>query len=199
VYIFLNGEFLLAEAAKISVFDGGYMYGDGIYTTMRLYRGLPLDLVAHHDRLRDHSGQMQIPFHLSCAQLRTAIAELVERNNMSAGDGRLRITISRRGDPDNPLPLNQLEQTEATVVMTLAPINPTLSTWQAEGIPVICLDATFARGNFPKLKTLNSLATITALREAAAAGCPEALLSNAQGFLLEGAVSNVFKIGRAHV
>jgi len=194
VYIFLNGEFLLAEAAKISVFDGGYMYGDGIYTTMRLYRGLPLDLVAHHDRLRDHSGQMQIPFHLSCAQLRTAIAELVERNNMSAGDGRLRITISRRGDPDNPLPLNQLEQTEATVVMTLAPINPTLSTWQAEGIPVICLDATFARGNFPKLKTLNSLATITALREAAAAGCPEALLSNAQGFLLEGAVSNVFMV-----
>jgi branched-subunit amino acid aminotransferase/4-amino-4-deoxychorismate lyase len=200
VHIYLNGVFLPASEAKISVFDGGYMYGDGIYTTLRLYRGLPLDLAAHHSRLRDHSAQMQIPFAMSCENLRRIIADLVAHNKLDQTDSRLRITVSRGGDPENPLPLVALDRPETTVVMTLAPVSSKLPDWQKNGIPVICMDGSFARGNFPKLKTLNSLATITALRQAAAAGCPEALLCDAAGHLLEGAVSNIFLVvnGKLH-
>lgn len=194
MFVFLDGKFLPAHEAKISVFDGGYMYGDGIYTTMRLYEGLPLDLTAHHARLSKHAAALQIRFDFTCDQLSAIIAELVAQNKMAATDGRLRITVSRHGDPDDPLPLTDLTEAPATVLMTLAPIAQALLGWQQDGIAVICLGGTFARGNFPKLKTLNSLATITALRQAASAGCPEALLSDDQGNLLEGAVSNIFVV-----
>jgi branched-chain amino acid aminotransferase len=83
--------------------------------------------------------------------------------------------------------------------MTLAPVAPELVRWQAEGIPVICLEEGYARGNFPELKTLNALATLSALRRAAAAGCPEALLTGPHGQLLEGAVSNIFLVAGDHL
>ncbi len=70
--------------ASISIFDGGYMYGDGIYTTLRLYSGLPLDLIAHYERLQRHTAQLKIPFALPLAQLRVAIQELVVRNALTA-------------------------------------------------------------------------------------------------------------------
>jgi len=196
VIVYLNGAYLPAAQAQVSVFDGGYLYGDGIYTTLRLYRGLPLDLVAHYERLVRHSSQLEIGFDLPLDVLREAIAELVARNALRDTDGRLRITVSRSGEPSLPLPLENLGQIPSTVVMTLTPVAPELASWQAKGIPVICLSEAYARGNFPELKTLNSLATLRALRRAAAAGCPEALLTGPDGQLLEGAVSNIFLVLR---
>ncbi len=197
--VYLNGAYLPAAQAQVSVFDGGYLYGDGIYTTLRLYRGLPLDLVAHYERLVRHSSQLEIGFDLPLDDLREAIAELVARNALRDTDGRLRITVSRSGESSRPLPLENLSQIPSTVVMTLTPVAPELASWQANGIPVICLSEAYARGNFPELKTLNSLATLSALRRAAAAGCPEALLSGPDGRLLEGAVSNIFLVAGKHL
>jgi len=194
VIVYVNGAYLPAAQARVSIFDGGYMYGDGIYTTLRLYHGLPLDLAAHHARLVRQTAQMQIGFGLTLVQLRNIIGELVKRNDLTAADGRLRITISRAGDPVDPLPLHNLNRCPTTITMTLVAVSPALTRWQDEGIAVICLDHTFARGNFPDLKTLNALATLTALRRAAAADCPEALLTGADGRLLEGAVSNIFLV-----
>lgn len=192
--VYLNGAYLPAARARVSVFDGGYMYGDGIYTTLRLYGGLPLDLVAHYERLVRHSTQLEIRFDLPLDALRAAIAELVARNDLGNTDGRLRITVSRSGEPGLPMPLHDLAQIPSTVVLALTPVAPELARWQADGIPVICLSEAYARGNFPELKTLNSLATLRALRRAAAAGCPEALLTGPDGQLLEGAVSNIFLV-----
>ncbi len=197
--VYLNGSYLPAEQAQVSVFDGGYMYGDGIYTTMRLYSGLPLDLAAHYDRLRRQTAELDIAFELSLDAMSGAIGELVARNDLAGGDGRLRITVSRSGSPTVPLPVENLAQIPATVVMTLVPVTPELERWQAEGIPVICLNEAYARGNFPKLKTLNALATLSALRQAAAAGCPEALLTGPDGRVLEGAVSNIFLVSGDHL
>ncbi len=192
--VYLNGSYLPADQAQVSIFDGGYMYGDGIYTTLRLYGGLPLDLAAHHERLVRQTAQLQIGFDLPQEKLRRIIGELAARNDLADADGRLRISVSRAGSPDDPLPLSDLERLPATVTMTLTPVATALARWQADGIPVICLDQAYARGNFPDLKTLNALATLTALRRAAAAGCPEALLTGPDGRLLEGAVSNIFLV-----
>ena len=65
--VYLNGAYVPAEQAQVSIFDGGFMYGDGIYTTLRLYRGLPLDLVAHFDRLQRQTAQLKIACGLSLA------------------------------------------------------------------------------------------------------------------------------------
>ncbi len=197
--VYLNGAYLPADQAMVSVFDGGYMYGDGIYTTLRLYGGLPLDLPAHHERLQRQTAHLDIVFDLSLAEVQQAIGILVERNDLADTDGRLRIAVSRSGDPALPLPLHDLTRIPSTVSMTLAPVTPELDRWRSEGIPVICLDEAYARGNFPELKTLNSLATVSALRQAAAAGCPEALLTSPDGYLLEGAVSNIFLVSGDHL
>lgn len=192
--VYLNGAYLPADEARVSIFDGGYMYGDGIYTTLRLYGGLPLDLGAHYKRLAQQTARLQISFALDLPRLKAAITELAARNELSGTDGRLRITVSRSGDPSDPMPLRDLPHIASTVVMTLTPVAPELVRWQAAGIPVICLAEGYARGNFPELKTLNALATLSALRRAAAEGCPEALLTGPQGQLLEGAVSNIFLV-----
>jgi branched-subunit amino acid aminotransferase/4-amino-4-deoxychorismate lyase len=194
VIVYLNGTYLPAEQAQVGIFDGGYMYGDGIYTTLRLYKGLPLDLIAHWERLKTQTAQLELAFELTVEELREIIARLLERNDLGGRDGRLRISVSRSGDPQNPLPLKNLISIPATVVITLMPVSPELARWQADGIPVICLEEGSARGNFPQLKTLNALATLRALRQAAAAGCPEAILTGSEGRLLEGAVSNIFLV-----
>jgi len=199
VIVYLNGAFVPAEQATVSVFDGGYMYGDGIYTTMRLYKGLPLDLKAHWQRLKRQTEQLKLTFDLTFADLQRIIAELVAHNNLTHTDGRLRITISRSGSPALPMPLDNLLEVPTTITMTLTPVAMELAQWQADGIAVICLGEAFARGNFPELKTLNALATLSALRQAAAAGCPEALLTGPDGRLLEGAISNIFLVSGDHL
>jgi D-amino acid aminotransferase len=197
--VYLNGQYLAAEKAKISVWDGGYLYGDGIYTTLRLYSGQPLDLGAHHRRLRSHAAELDLPMPVSEDQLRDVTRELARANGLSAVDGRLRITISRGGSPETPLPVAGLENIPPTILMTLVPIGKELRRWQTDGIGVITLGESHARGNFPALKTLNSLAAVRALRRAAAAGCPEAILTGPEGRLLEGAVSNLFLVSSGNL
>lgn len=192
--VYLNGEYVEANAAVISVWDGGFLYGDGIYTTLRLYRGRPADLAAHFARLKRHAGELDLPLTLTEPEFAAIATHLAKVNGLMEQDGRLRITVSRGGDPEHPLPLKNLETISSTVLATLVPVGPELKQWQDEGIPVITLGPSYARGNFPALKTLNSLATIRALRRAAAAGCPEAILTDSGGCLLEGAISNLFLV-----
>jgi branched-subunit amino acid aminotransferase/4-amino-4-deoxychorismate lyase len=192
MFVYLNGEYLPADEAAVSVWDGGFLYGDGIYTTLRLYQGRPVDLAAHYLRLQRHAAQLDLPLPVSEADFAAIAARLAARNGLTAQDGRLRITISRGGQVDDPLPLTDLAKLSPTVLVTLAPVGTELARWQDEGIGVVVLEPSYARGNFPALKTLNSLATVRALRRAAAAGCPEAILTARDGSLLEGAISNLF-------
>jgi branched-subunit amino acid aminotransferase/4-amino-4-deoxychorismate lyase len=192
--VYLNGEYVDAGEAVISVWDGGFLYGDGIYTTLRLYRGRPADLAAHCARLKRHAAELDLPLPLAESDFAAIATHLAEINGLKQQDGRLRITVSRGGDPEHPLPLTDLEAIDSTVLATLAPVGPELERWKAEGIPVVTLDPSYARGNFPALKSLNSLATLRALRRAATAGCPEAILTDPSGCLLEGAISNLFLV-----
>ncbi len=192
--VYLNGQFVDAEKAMIPVWDGGFLYGDGVYTTLRLYGGRPVDLPAHFLRLKTHAAALELPLPLTEADFHDIARRLAAGNDLESTDGRMRITISRGGGPDNPFPLKGLETIAPTVLVTLTPVGPEPDQWQKEGIPVITLDASYARGNSPELKTLNSLATLRALRRAAAEGCIEAILSDSEGQLLEGAISNLFLV-----
>jgi branched-chain amino acid aminotransferase len=197
--VHLNGQFMPADEARISVYDGGFMYGDGIYTTLRLYRGVPLDLQAHLARLRRHAEALDLPVPLDESSLRAIVAELTARNGRQDADSRLRITLSRGGDPDRPMPLDHLTDLAPTLLVTLGPVPADLEARQRDGIRVTVLESEFARGNFPELKTLNGLATLLALRTATARGCQEAILTGPKGRLLEGAVSNLFLVSAGHL
>lgn len=192
--VHLNGEFVDAATARVSVWDGGFLYGDGVYTTLRLYGGRPLDLPAHLERLRHHGAALQLAVPLEDGPTAAVIAELARRNGLAAADGRLRLTVSRGGDPDDPLPLRDLGRLRPTVLLTPTPVPPRFAEWARDGIAACLLAPGSGRGNLPHLKTLNGLPALLAQREAAARGCQEALLLGEDGRLLEGAVSNLFVV-----
>ncbi len=194
MHVFLNDRIVPADQAMVSVFDGGFLYGEGVYTTLRLYRGRPADLAAHWDRLVRHAKALELDPGLDLDRLGTVIGDLAQANGLGATDGRLRITLSRGGDAGHPVPLTDPGAVPPTLVITLVPVAPEIERWQQAGITAVVLGPAYARSHFPELKTLNGLTTILAQRQAARLGCQEAILTAPGGRLLEGAVSNLFLV-----
>ena len=192
--VFLNGKYCDAGEARISLFDGGYLYGDGMFETVRLYAGRPFDLAGHLARMSRNLEALGYIYRPSPLEIGNVIAELARRNGLETSDARCRLTISRGGSSGDPLPLNGHRELTPTLSIFLQPLDPRLARWQQDGIAVLSMHAGFSRGDFPHLKTLNYLTTVTALRLAHAAGCQEALLVDGDNRVLEGATSNVFLV-----
>ncbi|MHB8078568.1 MAG: aminotransferase class IV [Candidatus Krumholzibacteriia bacterium] len=192
--VYLNGAFLEAADARVSLFDGGYLYGDGLYETLRLYAGRPFDLAGHLARLTRELALLGYGWRPDAAAIGTIFTELARRNGLLAVDARARLTISRGGSPEDPLPLAPLPGATETVSAWTLPLAPDLPAWQENGVAVCVMKSPFARGNFPQLKTLNTLPPVMALRFAHGEGCQEAILVDRQGKLLEGTTSNLFLV-----
>lgn len=192
--VFLNGKYCPAEEARISLFDGGYLYGDGMFETIRLYEGRPFDLPGHLARLSGNLAALEYAWRPDPAETAAVIAELARRNGLADADARCRITVSRGGSHRDPLPLEGYADLPPTISIYVLPLSPDLVRWQREGVGVRTMRSGFSRGVFPHLKTLNYLTTVTALRLAHAVGCREALLTDVDGRILEGATSNIFLV-----
>lgn len=185
--VFLNGQFVPEEQATVSVFDRSFLYGDGLFETMRVRNGKPFRWWEHVERLRKGGDFLGIKIPFACKALEKFAAELIAKNQMP--EALLRLTVSRgvglRGyspqGADKPV-----------VVMTLHPVpgapRSGLVSWKL-------VTASFRLPAGEKLahfKTANKLAQILARAEADAAGADEALLGNTDGFVVEGASSNLF-------
>ncbi len=191
---YVNGSYLEASAAKISIFDGGFLFGDGLFETMRLYTGRPFDLAGHLARLNRELDLLGFTWRADTGMVRDVARELVERNGMADRDARMRLIVSRGTLTHERLTLQNLQELEPTVVATLDPLPAEWPAWHRDGIHAAVMKPAFARGNFPQLKTLNYLPSLMALRFAAASDCQEAILVDRQGMLLEGATSNIFLV-----
>lgn len=192
--VWLDGTCMDAAEARISVLDGGYLYGDGVYETFRVYEGRPFDLPGHLDRMARNLDALGFLWRPSEHEVLGALAEVLDLNGWRDRDVRARLTVSRGADLETPLPLSGHTDLPPTVSLFAQPVGERNARWRREGIGVLTMPAAFARGNFPLLKTLNSLPTVTALRRARAAGCDEALLVDVEGRVLECATSNIFLV-----
>ncbi len=189
--VFLNGQFVPEERAVVSVFDRSFLYGDGLFETMRVYRGKPFRWEQHMERLQRGADFLRINLPFAPEALRRFADELIAKNNLP--DALLRLTLSRgvgvRGyspkDAEHP-----------TVVMSLhpAPIYDTNNPprWKV----IVSSHRLPANEPLAQFKTCNKLAQILARAEADVAGADEALLLNTDGFVVEGASSNLFWIER---
>lgn len=182
--VFLNGQFLPIEKARVSIFDRGFTYSDGLFETMRIYRGKVFALDLHIQRMRIGAGELAIPFPDG---IEAMIPELIERNNLSRCDASIRITLTRGIDyggllpPVNPSP---------TIVMVARPLDPRVKKRQREGVK-----ATFLEGlnpSLPWIKSLNRLPHILGAIESNRRGVDEGLFVTQDGEVLEGTVSNIF-------
>ena len=184
--IFLNGQFVPAERAVVSIFDRGFLYGDGLFESMRILNGKPFRWDQHLERLQRGAEFLRIRIPHSTDTLRKAVDELIAKNKMP--DALLRVTLSRgvgmRGYSPNGAD-------KPTVVISLHPA-PQTSNSMPHWKLIISSQRLPAADPLAQFKTCNKLPQILARSEADAAGADEALLLNTDGYVVEGASSNLF-------
>ena len=184
--VFLNGKFVPEEQALVSVFDRAFLYGDGLFETMRVVNGKPFRWWDHMERLRKGGDFLGIKIPFGCKSLEKFAAELIAQNKMP--DALMRLTVSRGIGPRGYSPKGA---DKPTLVMTMhpAPNKPALP-WKLH----IASQRLPASDKLAQFKTANKLAQVLARAEADAAGADEALLLNTDGHVVEGASSNLFWI-----
>lgn len=189
MWVYLNDRFVTKEEAVVSVFDHGFLYGDGIYETLRAYDGRFFMLQHHLARLH-RSGRMiglQIPIpDKNWTQL---LQEAVGRNNLK--DAYLRITVSR-GEGEIGLDPNVCRR--PTVVIIAKPFIGYPPHLFEEGVRlgIVQVRRNLATALSPQIKSLNFLNNILAKQEAIRAGVFDGLMLNAAGFITECTISNLF-------
>ena len=187
--VFINGNFIDEEEATISVFDRGFLYGDGVFETLRIYNGKPFLFDRHIGRLSHGLGSLFIGDKYSFSEYLEHTRELIEKNNVTEGVLRIQATrgpgkrgYSTTGNYD-PTGLISLHVAPNVDLNNVLPVKLATSTQ-------ILSD----HDPFSTLKTTNKLANIVALREAEKVGMDDALLTNQTGNITEASGSNVFWI-----
>ena len=189
--MWLDGRLLDLEEARVSPLDRGFLYGDGLFETLRTYRGQPFLLEEHLDRLAASAKDLELPLPPR-ATLREAVRDVVAANGLDAEDARVRLTVTRgAGAPGEVWPA---EAGLPTVLVTAQPVR--LPASLEEGVAAIVASQRVLAGA-PPVKSTSFQAHVLAKAEARRAGAWEALLRNHRGHLAEGATSNLFLVDDA--
>jgi len=189
VWAYVNGAFVPKEDAKVSVYDHGYLYGDGIFEGIRAYDGRIFRLEQHLDRLFESARYLMLEIPLSRDELRAAILETVRRCGLR--DAYIRPVISRGvGD----LGLDPRKCRRATVVIIVDTIQLYPKEAYERGLRAITATTRKVRPDAlsPQAKTLNYLNNIMARLEANQAGVEEAIMLTADGYVCECSADNLF-------
>ena len=186
--VFLNGRILAEEAALVSVLDRGWMYGDGLFETLRVSNGRPFQWRSHWERLSRGLEELRLKSPYPEGELRQATLELSRLNQLP--EGVLRVAVSRGVGPRGYSPKGA---ENPTWVMTLGAFlngrRPELPVrWRA----VTSRRVQIHSGPLSKLKTANRLPQILARLEADDAGVEEAIICDLVGNVAEAASGNQF-------
>ncbi|MEI6560992.1 MAG: branched-chain-amino-acid transaminase [Verrucomicrobiota bacterium] len=185
--IYIDGVFYPESEAKISVFDHGLLYGDGIFEGIRFYNGRVFRLEEHIDRLYDSAKAIALTIPMTKAEMTEATLESCRQNGLR--DGYIRLVVTRGvGD----LGLNPKNCPRATVIIIAATIKLYPEELYRNGLTVVtCSTRRNTPGALsPAVKSLNYLNNILAKIEAGDAG--EGLMLNEQGYVAECTGDNVF-------
>lgn len=189
--IYIDGKFYPEAEAKISVFDHGLLYGDGVFEGIRFYNGRVFKLAEHFERLYDSARAICLQIPLDTAQMTEALLETIRQNEMR--DGYVRLVVTRGvGD----LGLNPKLCRTPTVFIIASPITLYPPELYQRGLDVItCATRRVSPGALsPAVKSLNYLNNIMAKIEANQAGAGEGLMLNEQGYVAECTADNIFVI-----
>lgn len=189
--IYLNGEYVPAEEARVSVFDRGFLYGDGIYETLRVYGGRVFKLEEHLVRLERSAQLIRMDPPLSREAFAEAIDTCLKVNDLS--DALVRIGVSR-GEASEPGLDPALVAGPPTVVIAPRPFEPYPKAMYEAGIraAVVSVRRTPTEALNPAIKSTNFLNNILAKMEALGAGADEAIMLNTDGHIAEGTTTNIF-------
>jgi len=188
--IYLNGKLVDKSQAKVSVFDHGYLYGDGAFEGIRSYKRNVFKLKEHIDRLYETAHTMMMEISLDKKQMIQAIVQTLKANQLS--DAYIRVVVSR-GEGDLGLdPRKCKGKTNIVIIADKIVLYP--EELYQKGMDIITVPTTrnLAEALNPQLKSLNYLNNILAKIEASNSGYAEALMLDAQGYVAECTGDNIF-------
>ncbi|MEK8131373.1 branched-chain-amino-acid transaminase [Paenibacillus filicis] len=194
--IYLNGEYVSKEDAKISVYDHGFLYGDGIFEGIRIYGGNIFKCREHLERLYDSAKSIMLNIPLTQPEMQDVLVETIRRNGLR--DGYIRLVVSR-GPGD--LGLDPRRSPKANVIIIVEQLSIYPEEAYVNGLKTVSVST---RRNVPdalnpKIKSLNYLNNILVKIQANLAGVGEAIMLNSQGYVAEGSSDNIFIVKRGVV
>ncbi|HNX91611.1 MAG TPA: branched-chain-amino-acid transaminase [Candidatus Omnitrophota bacterium] len=189
--IYFNGEFVEQENAKVSVFDHGLLYGDGVFEGIRSYNRRVFRLQDHMDRLYNGAKETRLEIPLTKKEFEKAILETLKINNLD--DSYIRAVVTR-GPGD--LGLDPRKCNKATVFIIAGKIKLYPAEFYEKGLPIIIAKTRRIHPTAinPRIKSLNYLNNILAKIEAIDAGTDEALMLTNDGFVAECTGDNIYSV-----
>ncbi|MFH1228434.1 MAG: aminotransferase class IV [Planctomycetota bacterium] len=184
-YVYLNGEFLNRKEAKISAFDRGFLFGEGLFESFRVYNYRAYQISQHYERLKSSARQLKIPLTKNLPALKEIIAQLLQLNG--ASDAIVRIIITK-GDRD-------ATHSPTTLVEVTGDIPSEYQRYQEEGATITIYPE--KRGAYTKAyrySSLSRLENIMAKRYAYEQQAMEAVFMNHKMEITEGYMSNIFMV-----
>ncbi|MDC0164848.1 aminotransferase class IV [bacterium] len=192
IYIYINGEFFHRSEAKISVFDSGFLLGDGVWEGIRLHNNRLIHFNNHIDRLYDGASSIAMEIHLTKEEIKAAVLKTLKKNNMTSNT-HIRLIVSR-GLKSTPYQHPKVTVSDPTIVIISEYKKPNEETFD-KGIRLASVKT---RRDFtvqdPKINSLSKMNCISACIEAEVLGVDEGLMYDPNGFVSTCNSTNFFII-----
>ncbi|WP_456468875.1 branched-chain-amino-acid transaminase [Archaeoglobus sp.] len=194
--VYLDGEFVPENEAKISIFDHGFLYGDGVFEGIRAYNGKVFRLREHIDRLYDSAKAIDLEIPVSKEEFMEIILETLRKNNLT--DAYIRPIVTRGiGD----LGLDPRKCSKPSIIVITKPWGKLYGDLYEKGLTAVTVAV--RRNSFdalpPNIKSLNYLNNILAKIEANAKGGDEAIFLDRNGYISEGSGDNIFVVKNGEI
>ncbi|MEX2092441.1 MAG: branched-chain-amino-acid transaminase [Pirellulales bacterium] len=189
--IYITGKLVPQEDAKISVYDHGLLYGDGVFEGLRSYSGKVFRLAEHVERLYNSAKAIWLTIPMSQKDMCTAIQETVRANDIV--DGYIRAIVTR-GAGSLGLDPNKCSNPQVIIIADVISLYPPELYQKGLEIVTVSVMRTHPAALNPRIKSLNYLNNILAKIEGLQAGCIEALMLNHKGEVSECTGDNIFLV-----
>ncbi|GGH33433.1 branched-chain-amino-acid transaminase [Paenibacillus segetis] len=190
-WIYLNGQYVTKENAVVSVYDHGFLYGDGIFEGIRIYNGNIFKCKEHLDRLYDSAKSIMLNIPLTYQEMEDALVETLRRNELR--DGYIRLVVSRGA---GNLGLDPNRCPKASVIIIVEQLAIYSEEAYKTGLKTVSVSTkrNLPDALNPKIKSLNYLNNILVKIQSNLSGAGEAIMLNSQGYVTEGSGDNIFII-----
>ena len=194
--VYINGKFFDKSEAKVSVYDHGLLYGDGIFEGIRVYAGKVFRLREHIERLYESARHIWLEIPLPRDQMSKAVEDTVRANNKQ--DGYIRLVVTRGA---GSLGLDPRKTTDPQIIIIVDDIALYPPELYESGLEIVTASTIRNHPNAlnPRIKSLNYLNNILAKIEAIRAGCLEAIMLNQNGEVAECTGDNLFLVKKGEL
>jgi len=187
--VYVNGHFVPKDQAVISVYDHGFLYGDGVFEGVRVYNGRAFRLDEHLKRLYESAKTVALDMPFPPEEMKEKVLQTIRINGLQ--DAYVRLVVSRgRGD----LGIDPRKCPEPTIVIIAESITLYPEELYEKGLKVVTVPTRRMHSEMvnPRVKSLNYLNNILAKVEGNHLGYPEVIMLNSEGYVVEGSADNIF-------